>query len=343
MRTLCCVALLSLWSIAATADIAFERPPSASGGLIVSSWVDPDGSDADMYAYDEFVVGVDTAITEVRWRGGYTQNQFGGPVTDFSVTFFDSIAGGSQPHVGNPQLEDTAPIYLAKYWVGGNAGETLAGTVAGTTMYAYQSALPTPFPAVAGTKYWVRIEASQRTYPDWGIAIGTGGDGTHYQFSTGAAMFQFAANNTAFTLFSAGGPTSTPTASILPTQTPTPTPTSTSRPTAPPTDTVTSTPTAVFIPTHTATVTPTSTLPASATPTNPLPPSATATATPKPCAGDCNNDGQVTVDELLTMVNTALGNANVSTCLTGDANHDNQITIDEILTAVDNGLNGCPM
>ena len=42
------------------------------------------------------------------------------------------------------------------------------------------------------------------------------------------------------------------------------------------------------------------------------------------------------------MVNAALGNANVSTCLAGDANHDLQITVDEILAAVNNALNGCP-
>jgi len=49
----------------------------------------------------------------------------------------------------------------------------------------------------------------------------------------------------------------------------------------------------------------------------------------------------VTVDELLTMVNIALNDADVSTCLAGDANHDLRITIDEILTAVHNALNGC--
>jgi hypothetical protein len=50
----------------------------------------------------------------------------------------------------------------------------------------------------------------------------------------------------------------------------------------------------------------------------------------------------VTVDEILTMVNIALGNAVVSTCTVGDANDDQQITVDEILTAVDAALNGCP-
>ena len=59
------------------------------------------------------------------------------------------------------------------------------------------------------------------------------------------------------------------------------------------------------------------------------------------CTGDCNNNGVVTVDELLTLVNIALGEAAVGTCLAGDANHDMQITIDEILAAVHNALSEC--
>ena len=85
---------------------------------------------------------------------------------------------------------------------------------------------------------------------------------------------------------------------------------------------------------------PTSAPTATSTPTGVL--TATPTTTPAPlCAGDCNGHGQVTVDELLTMVNIALGNANVSTCVPGDANKERQITIDEILAAVNNALNGC--
>ncbi|MFI5398332.1 MAG: hypothetical protein ACHQ9S_22575 [Candidatus Binatia bacterium] len=59
------------------------------------------------------------------------------------------------------------------------------------------------------------------------------------------------------------------------------------------------------------------------------------------CVGDCGADGQVTVDEILTMVNIALGNANVSICTAGDVNSDGQITVDEILTAVNYALQGC--
>jgi hypothetical protein len=61
------------------------------------------------------------------------------------------------------------------------------------------------------------------------------------------------------------------------------------------------------------------------------------------CIGDCDCNGQVTVDEIITMVNIALGDASLLACLMGDANLDGQITVDEILTAVLNALNGCPL
>jgi len=82
-------------------------------------------------------------------------------------------------------------------------------------------------------------------------------------------------------------------------------------------------------------------------------PSATPTVTPTPtggtmaCVGDCNGDGQVTVDDLIRMVNIALGltplcpNDENGGCLAGDANCDCAITVDEIIRAVRNALNGC--
>ena len=69
----------------------------------------------------------------------------------------------------------------------------------------------------------------------------------------------------------------------------------------------------------------------------------TPTPTPplKPCIGDCNGDGEVPVNELITMVNIALGTANVSSCTAGDADGSGDITINEIVSAVNNALNGC--
>lgn len=59
------------------------------------------------------------------------------------------------------------------------------------------------------------------------------------------------------------------------------------------------------------------------------------------CSGDCNGSGTVTVDEVLTCVNVALGAA-VSTCLPCDRNHDGIVTVAEILAAVTAALDGCP-
>jgi YVTN family beta-propeller protein len=74
-----------------------------------------------------------------------------------------------------------------------------------------------------------------------------------------------------------------------------------------------------------------------------LPPTASPTGTPTAvaCSGDCNGDGTVTIDEILTIVNIALGNTGVSACGAADANHDGYITVDEALLAVNNALNGC--
>jgi len=83
---------------------------------------------------------------------------------------------------------------------------------------------------------------------------------------------------------------------------------------------------------------PTPTATATDTPTQPP----TATATPAvPCTGDCDGGTSVTVDELITMVNIALGNADANTCTAGDADNSGTITIDEIIMAVNMALNGC--
>jgi hypothetical protein len=63
----------------------------------------------------------------------------------------------------------------------------------------------------------------------------------------------------------------------------------------------------------------------------------------RPCIGDCNTDGEVTVDELLIGVNIALGNQLVTRCPSFDVDGDSAVTVDEILRAVINVLNGCPL
>jgi len=59
------------------------------------------------------------------------------------------------------------------------------------------------------------------------------------------------------------------------------------------------------------------------------------------CIGDCGRDGAVTVDEILAMVNVALGKAPLISCQGGDVDGDEGITVDEVLLAVSSALNGC--
>jgi hypothetical protein len=59
------------------------------------------------------------------------------------------------------------------------------------------------------------------------------------------------------------------------------------------------------------------------------------------CAGDCRADGQVTVDELVTMVSVALETAPVLACAVGDANLDGLTTVDEIVDGVGDSLGDC--
>lgn len=59
------------------------------------------------------------------------------------------------------------------------------------------------------------------------------------------------------------------------------------------------------------------------------------------CGGDCNGDGIITVDEILTGVNLALGVGSTDECGAMDANGDGAVTVDEILKAVGAALEGC--
>ena len=59
------------------------------------------------------------------------------------------------------------------------------------------------------------------------------------------------------------------------------------------------------------------------------------------CEGDCNGDRAVRIDEILTVVNIALGTLDVEACVAADRNQNGEITIDEILAAVGRALASC--
>jgi hypothetical protein len=60
-----------------------------------------------------------------------------------------------------------------------------------------------------------------------------------------------------------------------------------------------------------------------------------------PCAGDCNLDGQVTIDELNRITSIALGTESIDACRAADVSREGLITVDEQVLAVNHALDGC--
>jgi hypothetical protein len=168
---------------------SIRQAPNPSGGYDKSSWFPPDGLDGDQYVWDSFVLGSNQTINQLRWRGCYTNYLSGAgesPVFAFTISIWGGIEAGIQP--------DVTASPLVQYTINGNAGETPAGTFGGVQMYDYHANVPGGFKAVAGTQYWVQIEACQGltpTYswpPDWSLAYGTGGDGSHFREVIGGSL-----------------------------------------------------------------------------------------------------------------------------------------------------------
>jgi YD repeat-containing protein len=99
---------------------------------------------------------------------------------------------------------------------------------------------------------------------------------------------------------------------------------------------VTDTPAPLLTPTPSVNTTVTASPGVTDTPSTPAP-----TDTPlEICVGDCNGDAEVTISELIQLVNVALGEAALS-CVSADINGDGEIEMNELITAVNNALNGC--
>ncbi len=67
-----------------------------------------------------------------------------------------------------------------------------------------------------------------------------------------------------------------------------------------------------------------------------------AQAAAQNCTADCDHNGMVTVDEIVTALNIGLGTRPVADCMAGDSTNDGAITVDEIVAGLNFALNGCP-
>lgn len=194
--------------IKANGAVVYTQPHNNSASLYQSS---VNGTDYDQLTWDDFRLTNATAITEIRWRGGYLYGgMYSGTVTNWTISIYGDIANGYQPDIINPPL--------ATYSVAGNAGQTNVGNFGGTVMYDYSFVLPNPFQAASNQFYWVRIEARQSGIPEWGIARGTGGSGQCFRqiANVGDWWFYRGSGDTAFTLLASDASTITIDASAVP-------------------------------------------------------------------------------------------------------------------------------
>lgn len=65
-------------------------------------------------------------------------------------------------------------------------------------------------------------------------------------------------------------------------------------------------------------------------------------ATKRVRAGDCNEDDEVTIDELVRGVNIALEAREIGRCVDADIDDNGEVSVDEIVRAVNAALNGVP-
>ena len=194
LRPILCLAAL-LVTTRADAGILFDQMTNFSSGTIASSWVSPDGSDEDTYAYDNFSLKSDSNVNEVKWVGG------GGSVTGFTVRFYTGLASAPsyQPTITALPENETSADYLKGYTF--SNADIKQTAIAGTSLFQYDAVLPTSLSLSGNTVYWIKIEADAVGYPFWGVATATNAiDSRHISYFTGLAKFLSGPGSEAFQL-----------------------------------------------------------------------------------------------------------------------------------------------
>ena len=69
---------------------------------------------------------------------------------------------------------------------------------------------------------------------------------------------------------------------------------------------------------------------------------ARAVSAAEACGGDCNLNGLVAVNELVTGVNISLDPAQLAACKAMDTNNSLEVEVNELVAGVNHSLQGCP-
>ncbi len=168
-------------SFAATGNVGrgqlalFQQPRTIGDYFIWGSFESPDGMAP--LVYDDFTLGENADVAIVNWQGTYSDadnpaNNPEAPQTvSFSIGFWTD--DGGQP--GSPLSTQVVPF--------ASTNAVLLDYLANNqSEYSFSAKLPVPFPAVAGTQYWLSIQAIDTAdQPVWAWISGSGGDSISYQ------------------------------------------------------------------------------------------------------------------------------------------------------------------
>ena len=165
----CMVATIGLFvAMPAQSMMVYRHTPTpTSGASLVHSnaVINPEGSDQDVTAYDNFTLKKSANIVSVAWRGASADNGLVG----FTIKIYTSNANpAAQPNIADP---------LAEVTVTGRAGEKSVGN----NLSDYHAEFGKPFELLAGVQYWISIVSNRNNLSPWGWANGTGGDGKSIQ------------------------------------------------------------------------------------------------------------------------------------------------------------------
>jgi len=144
------------------------------GANLSASQNDTNGGGNFATVYQQFTLNHTWDVESFHWVGGYFNPPAQGPITAWTLTFYDSANGPGQP--GNP---------IATGFFPGTGGETFIANVGGFPIYVYWLYFQS-FDMGPGT-YWASVVPDLGFPPQWGWATATGGTGTGgYQCFFGA-------------------------------------------------------------------------------------------------------------------------------------------------------------